>query len=109
MQFIEFSFIFFSLYRYRPIWNVLIGMGRYAFFHIGTALILFPSVLQVFVANPNKSQPILDILLKNKEKLVEFLSKFHTDRTEDEQFNDEKNYLIKQIKELQPPMPTASS
>lgn len=58
-------------------------------------------VFKVFVANPNKTQPILDILLKNKEKLVEFLLNFHTDRTEDEQFNDEKEYLIKQIKELQ--------
>ncbi|XP_011680492.2 calcium-binding protein 39 [Strongylocentrotus purpuratus] len=66
-------------------------------------------VFKVFVANPNKSKPILDILLKNKEKLVEFLTMFHTDRTEDEQFNDEKNYLIKQIKELQPPVPAASS
>ena len=38
--------------------------------------------------------------MRNKEKLVDFLSKFHADRTEDEQFNDEKAYLIKQIKEL---------
>lgn len=60
-------------------------------------------VFKVFVANPNKVQPILDILLKNKDRLVEFLTQFHTDRTEDEQFNDEKTYLIKQIKELQPP------
>merc|ERR1719427_550633 len=59
-------------------------------------------VFKVFVANPNKTQPILDILVKNKDKLVEFLLNFHTDRTEDEQFNDEKTYLIKQIKELQP-------
>ncbi|XP_076453992.1 protein Mo25-like [Babylonia areolata] len=59
-------------------------------------------VFKVFVANPNKPRPILDILLRNKEKLVDFLSKFHTDRSEDEQFNDEKAYLIKQIKELRP-------
>ncbi|KAG1665848.1 Protein Mo25 [Nymphon striatum] len=59
-------------------------------------------VFKVFVANPNKPKPILDILLRNKEKLVEFLTKFHTDRSEDEQFNDEKAYLIKQIKELKP-------
>ena len=57
---------------------------------------------QVFVANPNKPRPILDILLRNQEKLVDFLTKFHTDRAEDEQFNDEKAYLIKQIKELRP-------
>ncbi|KAH7965078.1 hypothetical protein HPB49_003291 [Dermacentor silvarum] len=56
----------------------------------------------VFVANPNKPKPILDILLRNKDKLVDFLSKFHTDRSDDEQFNDEKAYLIKQIRELKP-------
>jgi len=57
-------------------------------------------VFKIFVANPNKPRPILDILLRNKEKLVEFLTRFHTERSEDEQFNDEKSYLIKQIKEL---------
>ncbi|KAJ7376988.1 Calcium-binding protein 39-like [Desmophyllum pertusum] len=57
-------------------------------------------VFKVFVANPNKTPSIQDILVKNKDKLVEFLTNFHTDRTEDEQFNDEKVYLIKQIKEL---------
>lgn len=57
-------------------------------------------VFKIFVANPNKTQPIRDILIKNKDKLVEFLENFHTDRTEDEQFTDEKTYLIKQIKEL---------
>ncbi|XP_065887279.1 calcium-binding protein 39-like [Dysidea avara] len=59
-------------------------------------------VFKVFVANPSKAKPILDILLKNKDKLIDFLSKFHTDRTEDEQFNDEKTYLIQQVKQLQP-------
>ncbi|KAJ8980312.1 hypothetical protein NQ317_005233 [Molorchus minor] len=59
-------------------------------------------VFKVFVANPNKPKPILDILLRNQEKLVEFLMRFHTDRAEDEQFNDEKAYLIRQIKELKP-------
>lgn len=60
------------------------------------------TIHQVFVANPNKPKPILDILLRNQEKLIDFLTKFHTDRSEDEQFNDEKAYLIKQIKELKP-------
>ncbi|XP_037933278.1 protein Mo25 [Teleopsis dalmanni] len=59
-------------------------------------------VFKVFVANPNKPKPILDILLRNQSKLVDFLTNFHTDRSEDEQFNDEKAYLIKQIKELKP-------
>eukprot|EP00064_Thunnus_orientalis_P013335 superscaffoldBa00002156_g13374 len=60
---------------------------------------------KVFVANPNKTQPILDILLKNQTKLIEFLSKFQNDRTEDEQFNDEKTYLVKQIRDLKRPAP----
>ncbi|RXM30677.1 Calcium-binding protein 39 [Acipenser ruthenus] len=62
-------------------------------------------VFKVFVANPNKTQPILDILLKNQAKLIEFLSKFQNDRTEDEQFNDEKTYLVKQIRDLKRPAP----
>lgn len=56
-------------------------------------------VFKVFVANPNKPKAILDILQKNKEKLIKFLSKFHQDRDE-EQFTEEKNYLLKQIEAL---------
>lgn len=54
------------------------------------------------MANPDKPRPIQEILLRNREKLVEFLTKFHSDRSEDEQFNDEKAYLIKQIREMKP-------
>ena len=49
------------------------------------------------MANPNKTKPILDIIMKNQQKLVEFLSNFHNDRSDDEQFNEEKAYLIKQV------------
>ncbi|GAM24094.1 hypothetical protein SAMD00019534_072690 [Acytostelium subglobosum LB1] len=56
-------------------------------------------VFKVFVANPNKTKPILDILSKNKEKLIVFLSQFHTDKEED-QFNDEKAFLLKQIQAI---------
>lgn len=55
---------------------------------------------QVFVASPHKTQPIVEILLKNQPKLIEFLSNFQKERTDDEQFTDEKNYLIKQIRDL---------
>eukprot|EP00049_Salpingoeca_infusionum_P017859 m.354675 g.354675 ORF g.354675 m.354675 type:complete len:322 (-) comp17079_c0_seq1:347-1312(-) len=58
-------------------------------------------VFKVFVANPNKEAEIKSILLKNKDKLVKFLDKFHQDRAEDEQFAEEKQYLIKQITALQ--------
>lgn len=54
------------------------------------------------MANPNKQEPIRNILLRNQDKLVEFLTNFHNDRSDDEQFNDEKAYLIKQIRELKP-------
>ncbi|XP_074995732.1 calcium-binding protein 39-like isoform X3 [Calonectris borealis] len=57
----------------------------------------------VFVASPNKTQPIVEILLKNQPKLIEFLSNFQKERTDDEQFTDEKNYLIKQIRDLKKP------
>lgn len=75
----------------------MIAFVAYSYLYV-VLLILF--LFQVFVANPNKPKPILDILLRNQDKLVEFLTKFHTDRSEDEQFNDEKAYLIKQIREL---------
>jgi calcium binding protein 39 len=37
-------------------------------------------VFKVFVANPNKTKPVMEILQKNKEKLLKFLSEFHNDR-----------------------------
>lgn len=33
-------------------------------------------VFKVFVANPNKPKPILDILLRNRDKLVDFLTRY---------------------------------
>jgi len=63
-------------------------------------------VFKVFVANPNKSQAVQKILIGNREKLLRFLPTFLEDRTEDEQFIDEKSFLIRQIEQL-PPMPQA--
>jgi len=60
-------------------------------------------VFKIFVANPNKKKEVLDILLKNKEKLIDFLTKFQSDRKEEEQFHEEREYLIKQVKSLQRP------
>jgi calcium binding protein 39 len=57
-------------------------------------------VFKVFVANPNKTKPVLEILQKNKEKLITFLTQFHNDK-EEEQFNDEKAFLLKQIQAIQ--------
>lgn len=49
--------------------------------------------MQVFVANPKKPPVIENILRRNRERLVTFLSNFHNDK-DDEQFTDEKSYLI---------------
>jgi len=57
-------------------------------------------VFKVFVANPKKPERILDILVRNKEKLLQYLADFHNDRGEDEQFMEERAYLIRQIQSL---------
>ncbi|RAL67231.1 hypothetical protein DID88_008005 [Monilinia fructigena] len=44
------------------------------------------------------------ILLNNRERLLNFLKHFLEDRTEDEQFIDEREFLIKQIERM-PPQP----
>ena len=56
-------------------------------------------VFKVFVANPNKPQGILDILVKNKDRLINFLTNFQKDK-DDDQFKDEKAFLLKQIQQL---------
>jgi len=61
-------------------------------------------VFKVFVANPHKSIAVQKILLINRERLLTFLKHFLEDRTEDEQFIDEREFLIKQIKNM-PPTP----
>lgn len=61
-------------------------------------------VFKVFVANPHKSVAVQKILLMNRERLLHFLSHFLEDRTEDEQFIDEREFLIKQIRNM-PPTP----
>ncbi|KAJ2987725.1 hypothetical protein NUW58_g4345 [Xylaria curta] len=63
-------------------------------------------VFKVFVANPHKSIAVQKILLMNRDKLLNFLSHFLEDRTDDEQFIDEREFLIKQIKNMPPnPIP----
>ena len=57
-------------------------------------------VFKVFVANPNKTPHITDVLRRNKDALVMFLQDFQNDRTDEDQFTEEKAYLIEQIKAL---------
>lgn len=59
-------------------------------------------VFKVFVANPNKAPQIVNILSKNRDKLLRFLDNFHLDK-EDEQFEEEKELLVKEIEGLQSP------
>lgn len=56
-------------------------------------------VFKVFVANPKKAPGILQILVANKQRLLKYLADFHNDKDE-EQFSDEKQFLIKQIQAL---------
>lgn len=56
-------------------------------------------VFKIFVANPKKSPPILDILIRNKKKLIEFLMKFQKEK-DDDQFNEEKNTLLATLNQL---------
>lgn len=58
------------------------------------------------MANPNKSVAVQKILINNRDRLLRFLPTFLDDRTEDDQFTDEKSFLIRQI-ELLPPAPVA--
>jgi calcium binding protein 39 len=59
----------------------------------------------VFVANPKKSIAVQKILINNRERLLKFLPGFLADREDDdEQFKDEKSFLIRSIK-MMPPAP----
>jgi calcium binding protein 39 len=60
-------------------------------------------VFKIFVANPKKSPPVLDILSRNKKKLIEFLTKFQKDKAEDDQFAEEKNTLLATLAQLPEP------
>ncbi|CAN0856194.1 Calcium-binding protein 39 [Linum grandiflorum] len=58
-------------------------------------------VFKVFVANPNKPQEVKMILAKNHEKLVELLIDLSVGKgSEDEQFEEEKEMIIKEISRL---------
>ena len=41
-----------------------------------------PAALQVFVANPNKTRAVVEILHNNRDKLLKYLADFHNDRGE---------------------------
>ncbi|KAG7811529.1 hypothetical protein KL921_001795 [Ogataea angusta] len=55
------------------------------------------NVFKIFIANPRKSRSIIEILTKNRERLLQFLRTFANDRKEDELFTVERNFVIEQI------------
>jgi len=86
-------------------------MVQYEGFHVFKVSLMicyvatYLTTRQVFVANPKKSIAVQKILINNRERLLKFLPVFLEDREDDdEQFKDEKSFLIRQIK-LMPPMP----
>lgn len=57
------------------------------------------NVFKVFVANPKKEKSVVDILVKNKNKLLQFLENFNKERNDD-LFVAEKDFIIQQIQSL---------
>ena len=55
---------------------------------------------EVFVANPKKSDHVNQILIQNRTRLLNFLPGFLSDRKDDEQFLDEKAFIIRTIQLL---------
>jgi len=58
-------------------------------------------VFKVFVANPKKSRPVHELLYCNRDKLIKYLEKFHSDSTE-EQTGEEQKLLITTLRRLKP-------
>jgi len=58
-------------------------------------------VFKIFVANPHKEARVRNVLLRNQPKLLEFMASFQGERA-DEQFVEEKEFLINEIANLQP-------
>ena len=57
-------------------------------------------VFKVFVANPDKTPEVKEILKLNSEKLITFLLNFLPKKDNEHQFFEEKKLLIKVLKEL---------
>lgn len=59
-------------------------------------------MFKVFVANPEKTAQVERILVKNTPNLIKFLTKFQTEKdASDAQFVEEKELLIKTLKNLE--------
>jgi len=81
-----------SVDRLRTIMNLLRDRSssiQYEAFH----------VFKIFVANPRKDPRVRDVLMRNREKLISFMSEFQNERA-DEQFAEEKKFIISEIANL---------
>ena len=56
-------------------------------------------VFKLFAANKNKPAEVVNILVTNRSKLLRFFAGFKTDK-EDEQFEADKEQVIKEISAL---------
>lgn len=59
-------------------------------------------VFKIFVANPNKPAEVQQILLRNKERMLAYLTDFLSDRV-DEQFQEERQLILQEIQALTAP------
>lgn len=65
-------------------------------------------VFKIFVANPKKPAQIQTILLRNRDKMLNYLHDFLSDR-EDEQFQEDRRLVIQEIQSLRPAGNTSSN
>ena len=67
-------------------------------------------VFKIFVANPRKSEHVMDVLLRNRERLLTFLEGFLKQReAQDEHFREEKAFLIEEVRRFGAAAPGPSS
>lgn len=57
------------------------------------------NVFKVMVANPRKSKPVSDILMKNRDKLLKYFETFGVS-CQDATFLDEKEFIVQEIESL---------
>jgi len=69
-------------------------------------------VFKIFVVNPKKSRPVLELLVRHRDKLIDFLRRFQSTK-EEEQLIDEKTVLLALEKLdaslLEPPAPSPAA
>ncbi|WVZ66888.1 hypothetical protein U9M48_016048 [Paspalum notatum var. saurae] len=57
-------------------------------------------IFKVFVANPNKPREIIQVLVDNHRELLRLLHNLPTSKGEDEQLDEERDLIIKEIEKL---------